>query len=74
MRYKDSIQCSGAKLLEAVRKDAVALNPAGGGEFYALHIRRGDFQYKVGTLATLTWKHVLCVSAGGQVVCQRYSS
>jgi hypothetical protein len=46
MRYKDEIQCSGAELLAAVRTEARKLHPEGKGEFYALHIRRGDFQYK----------------------------
>jgi hypothetical protein len=47
MRYKDNIQCSGDELLRAVRADALALDPNGNGSFYALHIRRGDFQFKV---------------------------
>ena len=46
MRYKDNIHCHGADIIEAVRKDALALNPSGNGEYYALHIRRGDFQFK----------------------------
>jgi hypothetical protein len=50
MRYKDSIQCSGAELVAAVRKDALKLAPEHKGEYYALHIRRGDFQFKVCTL------------------------
>lgn len=47
MRYKDPIQCAGAELVAAVRKDSLKANPHGKGEYYALHIRRGDFQYKV---------------------------
>ena len=47
MRYKDSIQCAGAELVAAVRKSALEENPLGNGEYYALHIRRGDFQFKV---------------------------
>ena len=46
MRYKDPIQCSGAELVAAVRKDARESIPGSNGEYYALHIRRGDFQYK----------------------------
>lgn len=46
MRYDDIIQCAGAKLLRAVRKEAKRLDPASQGNFYALHIRRGDFQFK----------------------------
>lgn len=46
MRYKDSIQCSGAELVAAIRADALRDDPSSGGDFYALHIRRGDFQFK----------------------------
>jgi len=58
MRYKDVIQCAGAELVRAVREDARVLNSGsasvGGkgnssttaGDFYALHVRRGDFQFK----------------------------
>eukprot|EP00597_Dinobryon_sp_UTEXLB2267_P001157 CAMPEP_0170072120 /NCGR_PEP_ID=MMETSP0019_2-20121128/9840_1 /TAXON_ID=98059 /ORGANISM="Dinobryon sp., Strain UTEXLB2267" /LENGTH=557 /DNA_ID=CAMNT_0010280937 /DNA_START=182 /DNA_END=1855 /DNA_ORIENTATION=+ len=46
MRYKDDIQCAGAELLARVRQDSLALDPSQQGLFYALHIRRGDFQYK----------------------------
>lgn len=47
MRYKDDIQCAGAEMVNAVRADArksIPNNPQG--DYYALHIRRGDFQYK----------------------------
>jgi len=47
MRYKDSIQCVGAALVAAVRADALALDPTHNGDFYALHIRRGDMAHKV---------------------------
>jgi hypothetical protein len=47
MRYKDNIQCAGAELVRAVREDALTLNPNGNGVYYALHVRRGDFQFKV---------------------------
>jgi hypothetical protein len=48
MRYKDPIQCSGAELVGAVRADARKSIPGNtAGDYYALHIRRGDFQYKV---------------------------
>ena len=47
MRYKDSIQCVGASLVAAVRADALALDPTHHGDFYALHIRRGDMAHKV---------------------------
>lgn len=45
MRYKDTIQCAGAELVGAVRADSRKQGLHG--EYYALHIRRGDFQYKV---------------------------
>ena len=53
MRYKDDIQCAGAELLALVREDALRTDPQGGGDFYALHIRRGDLQFKVDTRGTI---------------------
>ena len=47
MRYKDDIQCVGAALVAAVRADAKALDPTHNGDFYALHIRRGDMAHRV---------------------------
>ena len=47
LRYKDSIQCSGHELVQRVREDAiksVANNPSG--TYFALHVRRGDFQVR----------------------------
>ena len=32
---------------DQVREDAMKVNPDGSGDFYALHIRRGDLQFKV---------------------------
>lgn len=46
MRYKDEIHCMGAAIIAAVREDSLRENPQGGGAYYALHIRRGDFQFK----------------------------
>lgn len=46
VRYKDEIQCVGHELVKAVRADSLKLNPDKGGIYYALHIRRGDLQYK----------------------------
>jgi hypothetical protein len=46
MRYRDEIQCAGHNLVKAIRKDSLLANPEGKGEFYALHVRRGDFQFK----------------------------
>lgn len=47
MRYKDNIQCAGHELIKLIREDSRKVNPEGNGDYYALHIRRGDFQYKV---------------------------
>ncbi|KAJ8599752.1 hypothetical protein CTAYLR_003439 [Chrysophaeum taylorii] len=44
MRYVDPIQCAGAKLVDAVRRTSRDLGL--GGKYYALHVRRGDFQFK----------------------------
>jgi hypothetical protein len=46
MRYKDYIQCFGHELLQLVRADARKEDPSHNGEFYAMHIRRGDLQFK----------------------------
>ena len=47
VRYKDEIQCAGDAMIRAVRADALRNDPSSGGEYYALHVRRGDFQYYV---------------------------
>jgi hypothetical protein len=47
MRYKDNIQCAGAQLVAAIRAESRRIAPAQNGDYYSLHIRRGDFQYKV---------------------------
>jgi hypothetical protein len=44
MRYRDEIQCAGARVVDAVRAHSRRLGQDG--TFYALHIRRGDFQFK----------------------------
>ena len=47
MRYKDEIHCAGAEIVAAVRESAKKLNPMNkNGDYYALHIRRGDLQFK----------------------------
>lgn len=47
MRYNDYIQCAGHELLTAVRNEARSIDASNTrGEFYALHVRRGDFQFK----------------------------
>lgn len=42
MRYQDWIHCAGAKLIDAIRNESKTLDPLGKGDYYALHIRRGD--------------------------------
>ena len=59
MRYQDVIQCAGHEIVAAIRADAAAHhqnshgaaagNHSGAGShapYYALHVRRGDFQFK----------------------------
>lgn len=49
IRYTDQLICTAAKLVEAIRERARARDPVNNpnGEFDALHVRRGDFQYKL---------------------------
>ena len=49
IRYTDQLICTAAKLVEAIRDRARARDPVNNpnGEFDALHVRRGDFQYKL---------------------------
>jgi hypothetical protein len=47
MRYKDEIQCAAKEVVDMIREDAKKLAPHDNGNFYTLHIRRGDFQFKV---------------------------
>ena len=44
MRYNDEIQCGGHTLVSAVRAEAKRRTNTS--DFYALHVRRGDFQFK----------------------------
>jgi len=44
MRYKDEIQCAGSEIIQRVRAESVRLG--NGGTYYAMHVRRGDFQFK----------------------------
>ena len=46
MRYRDEIQCLGHSLIMAVREDARKSGIVSG-DYYSMHIRRGDLQYKV---------------------------
>ena len=47
IRYKDELFCVAHDVIQVIRKEAAEFDPASGGNFYALHIRRGDFQFKV---------------------------
>lgn len=45
LRYVDEIQCAAARVVQQMRlKSRTNGDPSG--EFYTMHIRRGDFQYK----------------------------
>jgi len=48
VRYRDEIQCAGARVVEAVRQRARHRDPVNNpyGDFDAFHVRRGDFQYR----------------------------
>lgn len=46
LRYKDIIQCQGHEIITNLRKISKRLYPENNGNYYALHIRRGDFQFK----------------------------
>lgn len=64
MRYKDDIQCAGSDLVATVRAEARHFAPHDNGEYYALHIRRGDLQFKVllaNQLFALTYTFSVCV-------------
>lgn len=45
LRYVDEIQCAAARYVEFLRMKARQFGNAKG-EFYTMHVRRGDFQYK----------------------------
>lgn len=46
LRYIDELQCTAAKIVDAVAKRARDRNPNSNGFFDTFHIRRGDFQYE----------------------------
>mmetsp|Transcript_9257 Transcript_9257/g.20452 ORF Transcript_9257/g.20452 Transcript_9257/m.20452 type:complete len:370 (-) Transcript_9257:670-1779(-) len=45
VRYKDELMCAAGRIVEAIRT-RVRQRGHSDGEYYAMHIRRGDFQYK----------------------------
>ena len=61
VRYRDVIQCAGHELVAAVREDALKTDPAGKGAYYALHVRRGDFQFKVCNQIYILYTIVHCI-------------
>jgi GDP-fucose protein O-fucosyltransferase len=46
MRYTDEIQCAAARVVEAVRERAKSRGSPDGA-FDSIHVRRGDFQFKI---------------------------
>lgn len=47
LSYNDIIHCTAESIVKSLREEALALDPNSNGNFYALHVRRGDFQFKV---------------------------
>lgn len=48
VRYLDTLMCAAGRIIEAIRTRARQRNATNiNGEYDAMHIRRGDFQYKV---------------------------
>ena len=46
LRYIDELQCAAARYVEFLRFKSRTFGNVDG-DFYTMHIRRGDFQYKV---------------------------
>lgn len=47
-RYIDEIQCAAGRVVEQIRARVRQRNPSNTrGDFDSIHVRRGDFQYKV---------------------------
>jgi len=54
VRYIDEIMCAAARIINAVRERATALNQENpSNEYDSFHVRRGDFQYKVTRIPSL---------------------
>ena len=63
VRYIDEIQCAAARVVEQLRKRARQRNPSNTrGDFDTIHVRRGDFQYKVRYAFFLRSHRPLCLS------------
>lgn len=59
LHYNDEIYCAAGKIVKALqaegKKRGFALDNEGGGGYSAMHIRRGDFQYKKVKLPASEW-------------------
>lgn len=59
LHYHDEIYCAAGKIVKAVQAEGVARNfhvdPEGAGAFSALHVRRGDLQYKKVKIPAQEW-------------------
>lgn len=59
LHYHDSIYCAAGKIVKAVQAEAVtrgfAVDPNGAGAYSALHVRRGDLQYKKVKIPAVEW-------------------
>ena len=59
LHYHDSIYCAAGKIVKALQaegmKGGFSLDENGGGGFSAMHIRRGDFQYKKVKIPAEEW-------------------
>jgi len=59
LHYNDEIYCAAGKIIKALqaegRQRGFSIDEEGGGGFSAMHIRRGDFQYKSVKLPAEEW-------------------
>ena len=71
VHYRDAINCPAHYFIKAIRRDSLRRNPKDGGAYYALHIRRGDLQFKVEVFLFLWYKVILPLYfiQGGQNRC-----
>jgi len=60
LHYRDPIFCAAAKIIQAIQKEAAELgfhpDEDGGGGYSALHVRRGDLQYKRVKIPAEEWR------------------
>jgi len=59
LHYNDVISCAAGKIVKAVQKEAMSLgfslDEEGGGGYSAMHVRRGDLQYKRVKIPAKEW-------------------